>query len=59
MMEKKAKVRTALAASAMTVSGLVLDHWLARTQKQMNHRKVHKPVACSKQGNKNKLKINI
>lgn len=46
MMEKKAKVRTALAASAMTVSGLVLDHWLARTQKQMNHRNVQKPAAC-------------
>lgn len=44
MVEKKEKVMTALAASARTVDESVLDHWLARTQKQMNHRNAQTAV---------------
>ena len=44
-MEKKEKAMTARAASPVTMFSLgVLDHWLARTQKQMNHRNVHAAV---------------
>lgn len=45
MMEKKEKATTARAASLATAkSAEVCDHWLARKQKQMNHRNVHTPV---------------
>ena len=42
MIEKKEKATMARAASGATAASgsLVLDHWLARTQKQMNHRNV-------------------
>lgn len=49
-MEKKEKATMARAASLEPWnSTVVLDHWLARTQKQMNHRNVHTPVPQSKQ----------
>lgn len=49
MMDKKEKARTARAASPMTFAlAGVLDHWLARTQKQMNHRNVHAAVRSKK-----------
>lgn len=45
MMEKKEKAMTARAASLATTKPVeVCDHWLARTQKQMNHRNVHTAV---------------
>lgn len=40
-MEKKENATTARAASAGTAGLVVRDHWLARTQKQMNHSNVH------------------
>lgn len=40
MIEKKENAMTARAASPATAVDRVLDHWLARTQKQMNHRNV-------------------
>lgn len=44
-MEKKEKAMTARAASPEARLPVdVLDHWLARTQKQMNHRNVHAAV---------------
>lgn len=52
MMEKKEKVTTARAASARTEDSVVLDHWLARTQKQMNHRNDQTTVTHSKERNK-------
>lgn len=49
MIEKKEKATTARAASAGTDSfELVLDHWLARTQKQMNHSNVQAAAPCWK-----------
>jgi len=43
--EKKEKATTARAASPGTaVTSRVLAHWLARTQKQTNHRNVQAPV---------------
>lgn len=49
MIDKKEKARIARAASPTTFkSGGVLDHWLARTQKQMNHRNVHTAVRIKK-----------
>lgn len=44
MIEKKEKATTARAASEATEVWVVLDHWLARTQKQMNHRNVQAAV---------------
>lgn len=48
MMEKKEKVRTARAASLELVTLEVFDHWLVRTQKQMNHRNVQVAVSTLK-----------
>lgn len=43
--EKKEKATTARAASCDPANpALVWAHWLARTQKQMNHRSVHNAV---------------
>lgn len=49
MIDKKEKARTARAASPTAFNSEdVLAHWLARTQKQMNHRNVHTAVRIKK-----------
>lgn len=50
--EKKEKATTARAAAAgMNLLSGVLDHWLARTQKQMNHSSVQAAAPCQNKGN--------
>lgn len=53
MMEKKENDITARGAlPALEGLSIVLDHWLVRTQKQMNHKNVQAAAKDSKQRNK-------